>query len=309
MRRIARLDRSIDLLRPRLSSQSSNPYLCAACKYQRTAFSTSTLRAARDKVPLTEKVRRKIWGTDQPPGQADPYGDASVLDRTKEREKRLDAEEAEEEAAAKRAAREPARSETILPDASYEPANTWDDLMQVGGKEEHLRETWDPYHQFHGFMPKEVLSSNEAISVALHRVVVETLALRQAEVPYEQMFRGAMPEDLTADVQVVLSSNGSPVLEFPGLVSQEEIVEAITAVQEEPVDEEIVEDEEFEENPALFEETSTKGNPTEAEEDVAADRSMEVPLAESSDRAALGKWNPAWLQVSLKDPAFKFAVS
>ena len=44
-------------------------------------------------MPLTEKLRRKIWGTDNPPGLEDPYGDRSVFDQSKKKERRLEKEE------------------------------------------------------------------------------------------------------------------------------------------------------------------------------------------------------------------------
>lgn len=322
MRRIARLDRSIDLLRPRVSTQASRPYLCSACKYQSTSFSTSTLRAERDRVPITEKVRRKIWGTENPPGQADPYGDASVFDRTKEREKRLDEEEAAEEEAAAKRARRPIAPEESLPDSSYEPAMSWEGLEVVGEQTKADREVWDNEHQFHAFLPKYPTKSNEQISVAVHRAIVETLALKKAEIPFERMFKGNVDKDLTRKVQVVLSTDGSATLKFPKYISLDKLVQAIITPPEKPVETEVVEEsEELGEEPALLDETSVKENPTEAEEDVAADRSSEDPLTaaqqeirakqsrpRSDGAVALVSWNPAWLQVSLKDPAFKFAV-
>ena len=94
MRRIARLDRSIDLIRARATVQAPSTYLCSACKHHASPFSTSALRAASNgKVPLTEKLRRKIWGTDNPPGLEDPYGDRSVFDQSKKKERRLEKEE------------------------------------------------------------------------------------------------------------------------------------------------------------------------------------------------------------------------
>ena len=35
---------------------------------------------------FTEGLRKRIWGTEEPLGQEDPYGDKSLLDRTKEKE-------------------------------------------------------------------------------------------------------------------------------------------------------------------------------------------------------------------------------
>jgi hypothetical protein len=62
-------------------------YVCKTCKNQtsQSRIGLGHLRnyASRDNLPFTEKVRRKIWGTDNPPGLADPYGGPSFLEKRK----------------------------------------------------------------------------------------------------------------------------------------------------------------------------------------------------------------------------------
>ncbi len=153
MRRLIRLGRSIDLLEtfhsPRTVSRSA--FVCRSCRTrlsstgQRAAISTST-RGARngdnssEKVPFTEKVRRRIWGTESPPGQADPYGDVSLFDQTKKNAgKNIEPDEAPEEVAG------------VVPDDSgYVPATTWDGLEQVGGFGGWWKDNWDEEHAFRG---------------------------------------------------------------------------------------------------------------------------------------------------------------
>jgi len=92
MRRISRLDRSIGLLNIRPSTNVLTINSCAACNHQATSFSTS-LQLSKEKPVLTERIRRKIWGTDQPPGLEDPYGGDSIIEQTKKQRQAQIAEE------------------------------------------------------------------------------------------------------------------------------------------------------------------------------------------------------------------------
>ena len=83
MRRSTRLiHTSIDAVIPRASLSR---YVCPSC--QQRCQSQPILRSQRRhasnnvNLPWTEKVRRKIWGTDTPPGLADPYGGPSYLEQ------------------------------------------------------------------------------------------------------------------------------------------------------------------------------------------------------------------------------------
>src|ERR1700722_2875318 len=133
MRRLPRLDRSFDLLRSRSTAPLSSPFHCSACG-RPSPFSTSIPRAARQgSLSYTEKMRRKIWGTDQPPGQEDPYGGPSFADERKatrvndQRKAPLPNEEDDVD----ESERESQKTSNGGLDA-YEPAETWDGLIEVG---------------------------------------------------------------------------------------------------------------------------------------------------------------------------------
>jgi hypothetical protein len=312
MRRITIPGRSIDVLRARATGQTPSPYLCSVCKHQATSFSTSRIRAARNiKVPLTEKIRQRIWGTNKPPGLEDPYGGKSVFEKTRGR---AEVEEPEEREGRLKAAKPE-------PDLStYEPASTWDGLEKVGGYEGWWEEKWDPYNQFDGFLPKEVVKDSDEITAALHRAVVEVFALQQAGLPLRDISAATPGDDLTLEVQISPSAAGA-ALQFSQEASLEDIVQSLTPAVE---DETTVKENpsESEENIAAdrsttdplhpsseVDETAAKGNPTESEEDVAADRSTVDPLSQVTYDELVASWDPTWLQISLENPEVKFAVS
>ena len=311
MRRITIPSKSINVLRARATGQTSSPYLCSVCKHQAASFSTSRIRAARNiKVPLTEKIRQRIWGTNSPPGLEDPYGGKGVFEKTRGR---AEVEEPEERGRLRAAKPEPDLS-------TYEPASTWDGLEKVGGYEGWWEENWDPYHQFDGFLPKEVVKDSDEITAALHRAVVEVFALQQAGLPLRDISAAAPGDDLTLEVQISPSAAGA-ALQFSQEASLEDIVQSLTPAVE---DETTVKENpsESEENIAAdrsttdplhpsseVDETAAKGNPTESEEDVAADRSTVDPLSQMTYDELVASWDPTWLQISLENPEVKFAVS
>jgi hypothetical protein len=102
----------------------------------------------KQEIPFTEKVRRKLWGTDNPPGLKDPYGGPSMFERAAARrqeaqrkasstvpEARLATTVSEErEPSGAQIAPRPAGdlSQAELQDRGYEPAETWDGLEWVG---------------------------------------------------------------------------------------------------------------------------------------------------------------------------------
>ncbi|KAH6719135.1 ribosomal subunit 39S-domain-containing protein [Leptodontidium sp. MPI-SDFR-AT-0119] len=325
MRRIARLDRSIDLLRTRATVQApSSTYLCTACKHRASPFSTSSARDA--KASLTEKLRRKIWGTDSPPGLEDPYGGKSVFDQTKKREWE---EQIEEQKAARKLQSQEAKVNS-LSKPKYTPATTWDGLETLG----YVEDRWAADHLYTPFVPMEVKTDSEEITAALHRAMVEIFALREAGVPLESVSSKMPGRDLTLDVTLDQSPSG-PVLKFMGDAAPplQDLVGSVTGqaqVQAKAVDE-TAEHEvptESEEDVAAdrstvdplhpdaepaVEESFKKENPTESEEDVDADRTSEDPLHQANSvdvtyEELIASWGPEWLQVSLENPEIKFAV-
>ncbi|EKD15950.1 uncharacterized protein L3040_003192 [Drepanopeziza brunnea f. sp. 'multigermtubi'] len=330
MRRISRSHRSIDLLRTRATANlsPSSTYLCAACRNHAAPFSTSMSRTARDKIPMSEKLRRRIWGTDSPPGLKDPYGDQSVFDQTKQREREQEIEDAKEERATQLAAIEAQRRqrETVadLDTSGYEPATTWDGLEEVGGPLRDPRD-WEGEYTSIAFAPREVMVDSEEITAALHRAMVEVFALQEAGVPLSSISTEQPGQDLTMDVTFGEDAKLQFAENAPSL---EDIVQSLAPVVDETIEK--MDPTESEEDVAadrsdvdplhpdaeeyVVEETAEEAEPTESEEDVAADRSTEDPLQAQADSVEItfedliASWGPAWLQVSIENPEVKFAV-
>ena len=133
----------------------SSPYICRSCRHlalrERLASRQSLRYASSEQIPFTEKIRRKIWGTDKPPGLLDPYGGESYLERRR-RERALQKEAPEpkelgEEHAPPGMVQEfggtpRATDEDVDSDykpKDYVPAETWEGLEHVG----HKGHWWD----------------------------------------------------------------------------------------------------------------------------------------------------------------------
>ncbi|CZT48256.1 uncharacterized protein RSE6_08929 [Rhynchosporium secalis] len=324
MRRISRLHRPIDLLRLRKNAQSTSTYLCSACKHHASPFTTSALRAAQDgKVSLTDKLRRKIWGTDSPPGLDDPYGDKSVFDQTKKNElKRRKEQEVAIRLNRQKDVEKPVEDPSW---DDYTEASTWDGMETVGSTERPFRRQ----HKYQAFVPKKVMTDGDEITAALHRAMVEVFALQEAGRPLGSFHKGMPGQDMTLDITFDHSPSG-PVLKFmdeaPPLW---DIVNSITKLTEasnkkrEPKNPKIPEQDVAADRSTAdplksyaekaSDETLGKGKPTESEEDVAADRSSEDPLQDGNSlqvtyEELIASWGQAWLQVSLENPEMKFAV-
>ncbi|KAI9895026.1 MAG: hypothetical protein M1814_000249 [Vezdaea aestivalis] len=112
-------------------SASRQRYVCASCRLQRSkttsvaTFSTQGNQTER-KLPWTEKVRRRIWGTDNPPGLKDPYDRDSGPNTPEELDKTLPVKRAR-----------PSPTQTLSTEKTpkwddYTPAATWHGLTQIG---------------------------------------------------------------------------------------------------------------------------------------------------------------------------------
>ena len=139
-------------LKSRPYNDTSRPFTPSTC--HRNASTSS------QKIPYTEKLRRKIWGTDEPPGQGDPYGPSVLLGKDKQRS---DASKTE---ATLDSPREDTRDSKAVPSDSdtaeaiytrdnassidYVPATTWDGLDQIGGSTGWWEEAWDAENPFTG---------------------------------------------------------------------------------------------------------------------------------------------------------------
>jgi len=290
MRRLSRLDRSIDRLRSQ-STYSASSFLCSAC-LRRAPFSTSTrCLAAPGKLPRTERLRRKIWGTDEPPGLEDPYGGPSIVEERQAAREMERSIEKEGEPLKKSQLKTPA---PVL-DATYEPAKTWDGLEEVG-------EPPVPEFFFEGFIPAEKVTDPYEATAALHRAVVEVFTLRQAGRPLSELSSASTVVDRTSDVHISVSQSNptAPPLRFPDGLSELAVLETLS--QEEPVLEVAGSTEDaFGQESA---DTSITGQNTT--KDGVAEVEAHQPINYEQQVAS---WKSSWLQVSLEDAEVKFAVS
>ncbi|KZF22877.1 hypothetical protein L228DRAFT_247284 [Xylona heveae TC161] len=279
MRRLSRLQRSIDPLTDLPKRPSATESLCFSCRTRnqtaRTAspFTTSTSHPARrsetGEVPLTERLRRKIWGTETPPGQDDPYSRLSE----------------NQQLAAQRRPRESSANQNTT---GYEPATTWDGLESVGGFGHWWKENWDPAHKFQGFMPSERLDSRAALASALYRAVVEIFTLQGAGRPVSDVCNirddGVIGEYWR--VQLDPSADGQTVaISYPNEHIRDDILKA--TIPSKPVEEVVEAEQEAESShstiPAASEQTSI------LEERVAA-------------------WGTQWFSIPLHDRSIKFTI-
>ena len=151
MRAIRPQSRCLNLL-PSTTRRS----LCPACyraalrsahpNPSRPLTTTASQRAA-ESTPFTEKLRRKIWGTDTPPGLADPYSKESLLDRTNKPEQTRSEETKTADLLAKSS-----EASVVKPDPNYKPATTWEGLEEVGDYEEYWEQEWLREHPFNGYV-------------------------------------------------------------------------------------------------------------------------------------------------------------
>ena len=126
-------------------------YVCLQCRLRTSAAtrttnsSTSLTYAPRRHASWisTDKLRKKIWGTETPPGQEDPYGRESEFDRMR-REREQENEEAKGLASA------PEEKPESAPEDEYVPATTAKGLQRVGGHGWGKAE-WEAENPFQGF--------------------------------------------------------------------------------------------------------------------------------------------------------------
>ncbi|OJJ42971.1 hypothetical protein ASPZODRAFT_75413 [Penicilliopsis zonata CBS 506.65] len=192
---------SVRLLTPEASSRQVSRllYLCSTCRQQvsRPARSVVTLaqpfgrrHASSDSsssssatTPLTEKVRRKIWGTDNPPGLKDPYGGDGAISRAlggSTNENNLAESTGQQEL-------ETVTGEDPLAAAAsssgYVPAMTWEGLPTIG----HLGRWSDlPPSQADAYSPfvaKKRLVKEGLVALAAHQAAVELALLRSLGKP------------------------------------------------------------------------------------------------------------------------------
>ena len=129
------------------SAQSRpSPFVCLRCRSRRLPPLQPLViqrYASDDNKSNLSSVRKKIWGTEHPPGQRDPYEQLTAEQRA-EQEQEMEAEREME-------AKKQAEAEVVAEaEAEYEPATTWDGLERIGGPTGWWEEAWDREHQFEG---------------------------------------------------------------------------------------------------------------------------------------------------------------
>jgi hypothetical protein len=229
---------------------------------------------------------------------------------------------------------------------AYEPAESWDGLEEVGGKD--YTDVEEP--QFKGFIPAERSTDPFELSAALRRAVIEVFSLQAAGKPLSVLSSAAVEPDMTGDIKIIPSATGSGAeLEFSGQTTLAQVTEFLARGEEDlkgnpTSSEENVEADRSVEDPLhpdtlpSIDVTKIHNNPTPSEEDVAADQSTEDPLhseihknptpAEedvAADRStndplpsyhkslkskvdAMLSQDPIWLNISVKDAGIKFTV-
>ena len=301
MRRIPRVNRSIDLLQFQATRVPPST-ICLACRFQATSFSTSSPRAApktknAKKLAFTDRLRNRIWGTQEPPGDKDPYGDASVFDRTKKGgTAQFEEDPAEVETAAEKAARRKERREKNKKDPNYVPAETWDGLEIVGEK---FNARVTPGNEFEAFAPTEIADDAATLMAELHRAVVEVFTLKQAGKPLSLFSnrRGTSVLDWTHDVKITPTEDGA-TLEYGQHGSAEDIIKELETPSE-----------------SMQEVAEAKADETEhrAESEQTVDGLQ--PIAHEHSELVMtvddlvSSFDTAFLKVPLKDLDVRFAVS
>ena len=345
------LPRDIDCVQERMSHLAVRPQVvCLICRIRasgsvpRASFSTTTKRF--ESLSVTERMRRRIWGTNSPPGQTDPYAQLTQEERERDLQRQKTAEVNE------RAADVEKKVSHV-----YVPASNWDGLESVGGFGDDSTATWDPEHQFQGwalfsigsssysrvvevanrsmhrFMTSAQLTSASELTMAIHQAAVEIYTLHGAQQSLASATKMEGSTGLTADVQIVPSNNALQVdLLYPSDKTRDDILSSVkTNVAGGPGDQKIEEgfDEKQEqgadahrEKALPSEHTDTHGKAeakaTEAWRPMAAwaieeQRLRDHPTESHAKNieqleAQMSSWNPDWLSTPLTGPHIKFAV-
>ncbi|PYH43415.1 mitochondrial 54S ribosomal mL50 protein [Aspergillus saccharolyticus JOP 1030-1] len=207
-------------------------YVCSVCRHEarpRPIVARQFLRNASSANSLTEKVRRKIWGTDNPPGLKDPYGGEGVIERKfKNKHAQTVVEEETPEASQ---ALDTAASEDAAPAADdYEPATTWEGLDRVG----HLGRWFDiapaATEVYESFQVKKKITKQGLLSLAAHQTVVELCLMHKLGKPLTSICEVVEHDQsvfkLIWKTKIVPASNGqwTAALEYPDKEAEEALV-------------------------------------------------------------------------------------
>ncbi|MCJ1386501.1 hypothetical protein MMC17_009627 [Xylographa soralifera] len=261
-------------------------------------------------MPYTEKIRRKIWGTQDPPGQADPYGDASILDQTKKQTPKPEPELMDQVSTAKD---KPLSSSAAY--ADYVPANTWDGLDHIGGATGWWEEAWDEEHQFTSFISPTKLESNDDIRRAIRRAIVEVYMLKQVNKPLAEVTQFPLESQFDfSSVTFVNAENGIISIDNGDIENKSGLLDAMTQSGEATESDEVAEVE-------AEASTDMQGKDDLSREaleshlkfgDIAITQATvegELLNAGNAEQPAnTKKEDETWMGISLKDQMMKFAI-
>jgi hypothetical protein len=142
---------------PSLRNSKNALYVCSNCRYDASLLPSQHNHQSRryasgsGNTPFTEKIRRRIWGTDNPPGLEDPYGGEGVIasewakrksQYMGEEKRGLQQKEGEQQVPEEEY--EPEDADDLIP-ADFTPATTAHDLPRMG----HLSQ-WNDFSPTEG---------------------------------------------------------------------------------------------------------------------------------------------------------------
>ncbi|EFW16951.1 hypothetical protein D8B26_003757 [Coccidioides posadasii str. Silveira] len=216
-------------------------YVCSTCRRQFIPRCTSqpiihhqTRRhnsSDSNNVPFSEKVRRRIWGTENPPGLKDPYGGESFLEKRAREQREAKAPQPELEPEYVPEAETASVAEVSATEAGeYVPATTWDGLEHVGSSGQWWEQSPTPADSFVAFMHKGQLTTHDEILTALHQTVVELCIMKELNKPFERVCEIWEHEDrllaLINRVEVKAASQpGIDALVFPSETAKAALLE------------------------------------------------------------------------------------
>ncbi|KUL87239.1 hypothetical protein ZTR_03332 [Talaromyces verruculosus] len=170
---------------PSLRNSKNALYVCSNCRYDASLLPSSTQhnhqsrRYASGNTPFTEKLRRRIWGTDNPPGLEDPYGGEGVIasEWAKRKAQYMGKHEQKEEGGEEQIPAEEERDheyedgEDLIPE-EFNPATTAHDLPRMG----HLSQ-WSDFPPTEGDIYQPFVSLKKASDSAQFRSAAKSVAI------------------------------------------------------------------------------------------------------------------------------------
>ncbi|KAL3478235.1 ribosomal subunit 39S-domain-containing protein [Aspergillus californicus] len=279
-------------------------YVCSVCRQEarpRPLVTRQFLRNASDSsTPITERVRRKLWGTDNPPGLKDPYGGEGVFEKKFKKNQAARQEEAVEVNQVTET-ENVAAEEPVSADSTYVPATTWEGIQRIG----HLGR-WNDLppseaDAFNSFFSNRRLTKPAHLSLAAHQAAVELCLMSTLKKPLASICDVVEHEQpvfkLIWNCKIEPNSSGQwdSAIAYPDKETEDALVyifEQIGADQSAPAAEKTAEEIE----------ASEAAEVAEIDEAEFAEQVKRPPFFGYQDVRDKG-----FLSLSLTDPAIKFA--